>query len=199
MYKYFLNSVMERRSFYGIGKESPISDDRIKEIIEIAVKHTPSAFNSQSARVILLLNTHHNRLWEITKEALRKIVPDQQFTGTEQRINSFANGYGTVLFFEDQQVIESLQQKFALYKDNFPSWSLQSSGMNQFVIWTALENEGLGASLQHYNELIEQQIKEEWSIPPTWKLISQMPFGKPIFDPSQKTFEPLETRVKVFK
>ena len=199
MSKDFLTSVIERRSFYGIAKESPISDDRIKEIIEIAVKYAPSALNSQSTRVVLLLDIHHDRLWEITKEALRKIVPAQQFVGTEQKINSFANGYGTVLFFEEQQVIESLQQQYAIYKDNFPGWSLQANGMNQFIVWTALENEGFGASLQHYNELIEQQIKEEWSIAPTWKLISQMPFGKPIFSPSKKTFEPLETRVKVFK
>jgi predicted oxidoreductase (fatty acid repression mutant protein) len=27
--------------------------------------------------------------------------------------------------------------------------------MHQLVVWTALEIEGYGASLQHYNELIE--------------------------------------------
>ena len=199
MKKDFYSAVAERHTFYGIDKEAVASDERIKEVIEHAVKHTPSAFNSQSARVALLLEKHHDKLWDITKEALRKVVPADQFSSTEDKINSFRNGYGTVLFFEDNSVIESLQKKFALYKDNFPIWSQQSNGMHQYVIWTALEIEGFGASLQHYNELIEAEVKKEWSIPSKWKLIAQMPFGKPIAEPDEKQFQPLEERIKVFK
>lgn len=199
MSKDFYTAVEDRRTFYGISKESVVSDERIKEIIDHAVKHTPSAFNSQSARIILLLGNHHDRLWDITIEALRKIVPVDQFSSTEGKINSFKNGYGTVLFFEDNSVIESLQQQFPLYKDNFPVWSQQSSGMHQFVIWTGLEIEGFGASLQHYNELIEVDVKNEWNISSNWKLIGQMPFGKPTAEPGDKEFQPLEERVKVLK
>ncbi len=199
MNKDFLKAVEDRRTFYGISKDIVVSEGRIREIIDHAVKHTPSAFNSQSARVVLLLEKQHDKLWDITKEALRKIVPADQFSGTEDKINSFKNGYGTVLFFEDQSVIETLQKQFALYKDNFPIWSQQSSGMHQFVIWTALEIEGLGASLQHYNELIEADVKKEWGIEDNWKLIAQMPFGKPTAEPGEKEFRPLEERIKVFK
>lgn len=199
MAKDFYTAVEDRRTFYGISKESVVSDERIKEVIEHAVKHTPSAFNSQSARVVLLLGEHHNKLWDTTKEALRKIVPADNFSSTENKINSFRNGYGTILFFEDNSVIESLQQQFALYKDNFPIWSQQSSGMHQYVIWTALEIEGFGVSLQHYNELIEADVKKEWSIPYNWKLIAQMPFGKPTAKPDEKQFQPLEDRIKIFK
>jgi uncharacterized protein len=199
MEKNFYNAVAERRSFYAISKETTISDDKIKEIIEHAVKHTPSAFNSQSARIVLLLGEHHNKMWDITKEALRKIVPEEQFSSTEDKIKSFRSGYGTVLFFEDNSIIESLQKQFALYKDNFPVWSQQSSGMHQFVVWTSLEIEGLGASLQHYNELIEADIKKEWNIPSNWRLVAQMPFGKPTSAPGEKQYQPLEERVKAFK
>ncbi|MGL4106826.1 nitroreductase family protein [Clostridium sp. LP20] len=198
MSKEFLTAVAERRSYYGISKESVISDDKIKEIIEHAVKYTPSAFNSQSARVVLLLGKSHDKLWDITKEALRKVVPADSFSSTEDKINSFKSGYGTVLFFEDNSVIESLQEQFALYKDNFPVWAQQSSGMHQFVIWTALENEGFGASLQHYNELIEEEVKKEWNIPNNWKIIAQMPFGKPTVKPDEKQFQELENRIKIF-
>lgn len=199
MSKDFLSAVADRRSYYGISKEAVVSDERIKEIIEHAVKHTPSAFNSQSARIVLLLGNEHDKLWDITKEALRKIVPADKFSDTEEKINSFKSGYGTVLFFEDNSVIESLQEKFALYKDNFPIWSQQSNGMHQFVIWTALEIEGFGVSLQHYNELIEADVKKEWNIPNNWKIIGQMPFGKPTAEPGEKEFKPLEERIKVFK
>lgn len=199
MKKEFLTAVADRRTFYGISKEAVVSDERIKEIIDHAVKHTPSAFNSQSARVVLLLGRQHDKLWDITKEALRKVVPADNFSSTEEKINSFENGYGTILFFEDISVVESLQQQYALYKDNFPVWSQQSSGMHQFVIWTALEIEGFGASLQHYNELIENDVKKEWNIPSNWKLIAQMPFGKPTSESDEKQFQPLEERVKIFK
>jgi predicted oxidoreductase (fatty acid repression mutant protein) len=199
MEKNFYDAIELRRSYYGISKEAVVSDDKIKEVVEKAVKYVPSAFNSQSARVVLLLGAQHDRLWDITKDALRKVVPADQFGPTEEKINSFKNGYGTVLFFEDSSVVESLQKQFALYKDNFPVWSQQSSGMHQFVVWTGLELEGFGASLQHYNELIEEDVKAEWSIPNNWKLIGQMPFGKPTAEPGEKQFQPLEERVKVFK
>lgn len=199
MGKDFFSAVAERRTFYNISKESVASDDKIKEIIKNAVKHTPSAFNSQSARVVLLLEKQHDKLWDIAKEALRKIVPSEQFSSTEEKINSFKNGYGTILFFEDMSVIESLQNQYPLYKDNFPIWSQQASGMHQFVVWTGLEIEGFGVSLQHYNEVIEADVKKEWNIPNNWKLIAQMPFGKPTKAPDEKQFNPLEDRIKVFK
>jgi predicted oxidoreductase (fatty acid repression mutant protein) len=103
------------------------------------------------------------------------------------------------LYFEDSSIIESLQQQFALYKDNFPVWSQQSNGMLQLVIWTALQEEGFGASLQHYNELIETDVKKEWSIPDNWKLVGQMPFGKPTAEPGEKQFQALADRIRVFK
>jgi len=39
-----------------------------------------------------------------------------------------------------------------------------------------LEDAGLGASLQHYNPLIDQETAETWDINPDWKLLAQMPF-----------------------
>lgn len=75
-------------------------------------------------------------------------------------MDSFKAGYGTVLFFEDQSIVKSLQEQFALYADNFPIWSQQTSGMHQLVVWTALEGEGLGATLQHYNPLIDDEVKK---------------------------------------
>ncbi|VBB05001.1 nitroreductase [Lucifera butyrica] len=199
MLKDFYTAIKERRSIYGISKERVVSDERIRAIVENAVTHVPSSFNSQSGRVLLLLGEHHDKLWETTKEILRQLVPTEQFAATEEKINGFKNGYGSVLFFEDESVIEGLQHKFALYKDNFPLWSQHSSGMLQFVVWTALEGEGFGASLQHYNPLIDAVVKKQWQIPDTWKLIAEMPFGKPTVTPDPKQFAPLEQRIKVFR
>ncbi|MDA8441814.1 MAG: nitroreductase family protein [Peptococcaceae bacterium] len=200
MAKDFLTAVQERRTYYALSPEATVSDERIQEVIEHAVKFTPSAFNSQTARVVLLLGKNHTKLWEITKDTLRKIVPAANFATTENKIDScFLSGYGSILFFEEQNIVKGMQEKFPTYADNFPIWSLQSSGMLQFVIWTALEMEGFGASLQHYNPLIDEAVQSEWNIPAAWKLIAQMPFGKPLALPGDKEFMPMEERFKVFK
>ncbi len=195
----FLSAVKNRRTIYGLSRESVVSDDKILEIVDHAVLHSPSAFNSQSARVVVLLNDHHTKLWSVVKETLRKIVPEGSFAQTEEKLKGFAAAYGTILFFEDQSVVEDLQANFNLYKDNFPLWSLQASGMLQYVVWTALEVEGFGASLQHYNPLIDDQVHKEWNLPSSWRLMSQMPFGKPTAPPNEKDYMPLEERIRVFK
>ncbi|MNN09169.1 hypothetical protein D3C81_1220450 [compost metagenome] len=112
---------------------------------------------------------------------------------------AFRAGRGTVLFYEDQAVIEGLQKQFALYADNFPVWSQQSNGLLQYVVWTALSDEGIGASLQHYNPLIDDEVRKEWAVPESWKLIAQMPFGKIEAPAGDKEFTPIESRMKVFK
>lgn len=198
MGKDFLTAVKERRTYYGLSKEAVVSNERIQEIVNEAVKYTPSAFNSQSARVVVLFGGQSDKLWNITKETLRRIVPADSFPQTEERLNGFSSGSGTVLFFEDQSVVEGLQKQFALYADNFPVWSNQSSGMLQFVVWTALEEAGLGASLQHYNPLIDEEVKATWNLPSEWKLIAQMPFGKPTFEPGTKEFNLKADDVRFF-
>ncbi|MBE6831032.1 MAG: nitroreductase family protein [Ruminococcaceae bacterium] len=195
----FMEALKKRRSYYAISKEKVLSDEEIVSLVEDAVKYTPSAFNSQSARTVVLFGKEHDKLWDTTMEILRSIVPAKNFASTEEKINSFRGGYGTVLYFEDQSIVTGLQEQFPLYKDNFPVWSLESSGMLQLVIWTALESSGYGASLQHYNPLIDEKVAAGWNIPKSWKLLAQMPFGKPTASPDEKTFLPLEDRVKIYR
>ncbi|GIO53437.1 MULTISPECIES: nitroreductase family protein [Paenibacillus] len=199
MSKQFIDALKNRRSIYGISKEQVISDEKIQEIVNDAVKYTPSSFNSQSTRVVVLLGEQHDKLWNVTENVLKAVVPADSFAPTAEKMAAFRAGYGTILFFEDYEVIEGLQASFPSYADNFPVWSHHTSAMHQLVIWTALEAEGLGASLQHYNPLIDQKVAAEWNIPASWKLIAQMPFGKPTVQPGEKEFKPLEDRVKVFK
>ncbi len=200
MESHFFDAVRNRRTYYSISNETIVPYERIREIVNEAVKHTPSSFNSQSARVVLLLGKHHERVWDIVKAELKKIVPADKFKATEDKIDgAFRSGYGTVLYFEDMDVIGGLQERFPSYRDNFPVWSNHSAGMLQFVVWTALELEGLGASLQHYNPVIDDAVKAEWGIPASWKLLAQMPFGKAIRHQGEKEFKPLEERVRVFE
>lgn len=199
MNKDFSQAVAERRSHYVLGNTPITSDERIVEILEHASLHVPTAYNSQSNRVVLLLGKHHDRLWNILLDVMREKLSPEKFPRTESKINSFKDAYGTVLFFEDQDVTDDLIEKFPSYADNFKEWSLQGAGIMEFVVWTALEAEGYGASLQHYNELISEQIAAEWGFPGNWILNAQMPFGNILEEPMEKSFKPLEDRLKVFK
>ncbi len=190
----------QRRSRYSLAAENSLTNDQLKELIDYAVTHVPSAFNSQSARTVLLLNDEHRKLWKIVENVLSEVVPAEAFEKTRTKINNcFACGYGTVLFYEDQSIIRDLQENFPTYSDNFPVWSNQSSAMHQYAVWLLLEEAGMGASLQHYNPLIDSKVAEEWNIDPNWKLIAQMPFGIAIDTPGEKEFHPLETRSLVYR
>lgn len=195
----FYEAMEKRRSIYGISNEKIVSEDRIIEVVSKALKHTPSSFNSQSGRVVILFDDNHKKLWDITTETLRKITPEDKFAATLSKMEMFSSGYGTILIFEEMETVENLKANFPLYADKFEEWSNHSSGMLQYVIWTSLENEGLGATLQHYNPLIDEEVKATYDLPKTWKLIAQMPFGKPTAPAGNKEFMELEKRIKVFK
>lgn len=118
--------------------------------------------------------------------------------------------------------MREFQEKFKTYEDKFPQCtapflhfflspafytdtlflirlgSEQSNGMHQYVLWCALEAEGLGVNLQHYNPLIDTRLETMYDVPPTWGLKSQMVFGKPTGQAKEKTFKPVEERVKYF-
>ena len=94
--KSFMDAVKERRTIYQLNKEAPISDKQITEIAEKAILHVPSSFNSQSTRLVVLLNKEHETFWESVAEVLKPMVPEDQFPQTEQKLNGFKGAYGTV-------------------------------------------------------------------------------------------------------
>ncbi|SLM41102.1 Nitroreductase-like [Lasallia pustulata] len=193
----FLAPVETRRSIYPLSNSSPISDDRIVEIVRTAILHVPSSFNSQSTRAVVLLKKEHEKLWDITKECLKPQMPEEQFQQTSKKLDGFRAGYGTVLFFEDPEPVKALQSRFAIYADKFPQWSEHTSGMHQYVVWTALEADGLGCNLQHYNPVIDQRVQNEWKVPMEWGLKAQLVFGKRAGEPGKKEFKPVEERLFV--
>lgn len=200
MEKNLTEALRHRRSYYALTPDTPVTDTEIERMLHFALKHTPSAYNSQSTRLVLLLHEHHAALWKIVARALRAAVSEEAFAATQAKIDrSFASGYGTVLFYEDSSVVRALQQRFPLYAGNFPIWSEHTSAMHQLVLWTLLEEVGFGASLQHYNPLIDTVVRRQWSLPEEWRLIAQMPFGLPAAEPDEKTFEPIEARMRVFR
>ncbi|MCQ2410337.1 MAG: nitroreductase family protein [Elusimicrobiaceae bacterium] len=194
-----LDLAQKRRSCYELTDKIPLSQEELIHLVQEAVKQAPSAFNSQSARVVILLGEKHHHFWHLVSEELKKIVPPERFAPTAQKISSFAAGYGTLLFFEDWAAVEALQVRFAAYAENFPTWAYQANGMLEYIIWTALAERNIGASLQHYNPLVDHAVAHAFDVPHTWKLIAQMPFGAIAQPPQEKEHMPLALRVRVEK
>ena len=194
----FIDLITKRRTQYALGSDLPLAQAEVTALIQEAMRQAPSSFNSQSSRAVILFGAQSKRFWQIVMDELRKIVPADAFANTEKKINSFAAGAGTVLFYEDQDVIAGLQQQFPLYADNFPVWSEHSTGIAQFAVWTALAEANIGASLQHYNPLPDAAAAAEWKLPASWKLRAQMPFGSHQAGFGEKTFMDDAERFRVF-
>ncbi|WWC85758.1 uncharacterized protein L201_000624 [Kwoniella dendrophila CBS 6074] len=204
----FFEAVEHRRSYYGITKESPLSNEQLKELIEKSVKHTPTSFNSQSSRAVLVTGKKNADLWDlILKLHLKTLDGDKEKEAywTDKIHTQFKAGYGTVIFLEDQNVINEFSGKMPYLSTLFPRWSENSSGILQYIVWTALEAEGYGASLQHYGSFVpevETEVNKFLDLPSLWKNIAILPFGKPSGPPGQpgkdKTFQPIEERTRFF-
>jgi hypothetical protein len=195
----FSKALEARRSIYALADTPAVPDERLIELVAHTIDYTPSAFDSQSQRAVLLLGARHEELWRIVLDALRAIVPAKDFPRSEAKIAAFAAGRGTILFFDDQDVTLGLMASYPLYKDNFAVWYHQHAGMLQGNVWVALAEVGYGASLQHYNELIEAQVKMAFGLPQGWKLLAQMPFGTVVKPAKEKVFQPRDKRFLVLR
>jgi uncharacterized protein len=103
------------------------------------------------------------------------------------------------MFFDDSEAYNDLNPRFAALSKNYPDWEEHSSGMHQYIVWTALEAEGLGCSLQHYQPSITSYVNKTYDVPASWKLKCQMVFGKPVGQiPDAKPKTHMEKALRVY-
>lgn len=95
-----------RISCYELSKTPapPIPDTRIHEIINHTIKHAPSSFNVQSTRAVILFKDEHDKLWDLADEVAQKSHPEAHEKMLGKMVKGFREAYGTVLWFEDQEV-----------------------------------------------------------------------------------------------
>ena len=191
------DSFENRRTIYALNDTLPVAKQAVIDTVEHAVLHTPSSFNSQTTRIVVLFGEEHKRLWDIAEKSLRAIVGEGDFSGTEQKMDGFRAAAGTILYFEDENDVKTLQEQFALYAESFPVWAEHTRAMHQYAIWTSLSDMGIGANLQHYAPIFEQEVAQAFDIPANWKMIAQMPFGGIGASAGDKAFKPISERVRI--
>ena len=174
----FNSLAANRRSIYALGDNLSQTPEEIFDLVKQTIKNSPTAFNSQTVRAVVLFGKSSDKVWEIVEDALRKIAksPDA-FEQTKSKIDSFKAGYGTILYFTDTTIVHQLENDYPSYAANFASWAEQGLGGAQQAVWTALAEQGIGASLQHYNPLIDDAIHQVFNLPADWQLRAEMPFG----------------------
>jgi predicted oxidoreductase (fatty acid repression mutant protein) len=178
MTKSFLNLASARRTIYALGKKVAASNQEIETIVKDAVKFAPSAFNGQTVRAAILFNKKHDELWDIVVDCLSgKIVDKEAKQKFLAKIGAFKAAYGTVLYFTDSSIVKQHEETFPAYAANFHDWSEQAQGNANYAVWLALHENGIGASLQHYNPVIDAAVRKAFKTPEHWTLRAQMPFG----------------------
>jgi predicted oxidoreductase (fatty acid repression mutant protein) len=199
----FAITTQKRRSIRALQPISPIPDSSIIELASSAILHVPSAFNSQTTRLTILFSEAHRKLWSITASTFETHLGAERYnSGPADRIAGYMKGYGTILFWDDVEVVEQVRNGAPdVYKDKMGEWMHQSNGMHQYYLWVALEEQGLGVNVQHYNPLIDDEVKKVWGVSDSWRLRAQMVFGLPekgtvVGEKEQKLA--IEERLKVF-
>lgn len=121
----YMKIITKRRSVYELSANLPISHEECIALIENILEASPTAFNMQSSRAILLFGGEHQKLWDITTSVLKEIVPEDRFAPTQEKMTRFSKGAGTVLFFEDTAIVEEYKQKFPSYAASFDMFAAQ--------------------------------------------------------------------------
>lgn len=187
-----MNGLKKRRSIYEIDDKIKVSEDEIIKKIEEITELVPDAYNLKSQHVVMIMGKRHKEYWDKIHDIFEGKV-------SREKIDSFKNGAGTILFFYDSEKVKGLEEKFPKYKDNFKPWALQANGMLQINIWSHLAEMGLGASLQHYNPVIDEMVQKDYKVDKKYVLLAQLVFGNPLSYPEEKEKEDISKRVIVFK
>ncbi|WP_367295022.1 nitroreductase family protein [Levilactobacillus yonginensis] len=200
MEKKFIELAKQRRTIYSLGRNVKLSEAELTDLIKESIKNSPSAFNNQTTRVVILFGDSHEKLWDIVIDRLKQEVPDEAaFAKTTAKVNSFKAAFGTILFYTETKTVKEFEDNFPLYAANFQDWSEQSQGNAQYAVWTSLAENGIGANLQHYNPLIDDEVRAAFNIPATWRLRGEMDFGSIEAPAGDKDFMADDDRFMVFK
>lgn len=196
----FIDLAKKRRSIYALGRNVKLSTDELTDLIKTNMKQAPTPFNNQTTRAVILFGESHEKLWDIVINRLKQEVPDEAaFARTAAKINNFKAAFGTILFYTETKTVKEFEDNFPLYADNFQDWSEQAQGNAQYSVWTSLAENGLGANLQHYNPLIDDEVRAAFNIPAGWRLRAEMDFGSIEAPAGDKEYMADDDRFLVFK
>lgn len=104
----YLNAITNRRTIYNLKPELPqgVGLDDVKRTVHVILKNTPTAFNSQVNRAVIIVGDTHKRIWD----AVASAMPTAEAKKRPESCRDEA--YGSVIFFTDEGPTEKLQRDF---------------------------------------------------------------------------------------
>ena len=168
----------KRRSTYVTGKNTDLSQEEISRAIREAAKNVPTAFNSQTSRLVVVFDDANERVWKEIYNVQKDVLDEATWGMMGPVIEGAGQGVGTILFFEDRDAV----------KENIPAdehrqnlYKQDNSSNHQYAAWLTLAELGLGGTLQHFNigyeEGFDKVIRDLLDLPESYEMIAQMPFG----------------------
>ncbi len=195
----FLDLLEDRRTIYAVGKNSEYSKEEIEDTIRKVVKQVPSAFNSQTSRVVILFDDANTKFWDHIYDVQKDVLEGEMWDMMSGVMMGAKEGIGTVLFFEDLDAVEVMPAqgiRQEAYKQN-------NNANVQYAVWLALREMDLGGSLQHFNVGYEhgfdKATKEMFNLPASYEMLAQMPFGSIEQEVDEKDHIDTDVQVKVFE
>ena len=93
----------------------------------------------------------HEAFWDGAYEAFGGKV-------ARAKTDGFKAAAGTLLYFYDEAVVQTLQENFPRYAENFPLWAREANAMLQISICAALRELEIGANFELRVEVFEQGL-----------------------------------------
>ncbi|KAL1413837.1 hypothetical protein Q8F55_001621 [Vanrija albida] len=203
-WKTVLEIAKERHSYYSIKGTSTLTDDELITILKESVNNSPTPFNNQSTRGLLILGQKNKDMWEAIWTAHKTTLQSEEHA-RKARIKfeaAYLGGYGTYVFFDDQNVVDGMVKAMPNLDKAFPAWVGNAAGILHYIVWTALECAGMGANLQHFPQLSPvtgPALKDFLKTPDNWVCSAMIPFGEINGAPPERTYLPIDDKVLVIQ
>ncbi|MGP6138610.1 MULTISPECIES: nitroreductase family protein [unclassified Jeotgalibaca] len=193
----FTELAKSRRTQYAIGNNTELTKEEITARLRAVAKEVPTAFNSQTSRLVVVFGEDNEKLWGHILDVQKDVLQGEMWDMMSGVMQGAKGAVGTVLFFEDLDAVAAMPVQGArgeAYKQN-------NNANLQYATWLALTELGLGASLQHMNvghaEGFDKSILEMFNLPANYEMIAQMPFGSIEGEAFPKEYIADEVRVQV--
>ncbi|KAK7194248.1 hypothetical protein NESM_000339600 [Novymonas esmeraldas] len=149
-----------------------VTRDYLTTVVQRAVALTPSSFNSQSTRVVVLHGRMHRLFWQrlightvhLAKEAA--LLTDQVVPAA-----------CTVILCEDMDVVRRMQATFPKYASLLPGHAEQASAMCELSVVSALGCDGVATLSRHHRIDLHENFHEVFTVPPSWEMRAQIACG----------------------
>jgi predicted oxidoreductase (fatty acid repression mutant protein) len=151
--------------------------------IVAAARSVPAAYNRPPWHIVVV-HERSGGFWDVVEAAFRDRLGGDRLARYLDRLAGFRGGVGAVLVYEDRTAVEEMRQACGIDHDQARAYSEQGLGMVQLALWLAIVAEGLGASLQHWEALIEDRVAAFLGLPADrFRLAATMPLGFPAEEP----------------